>query len=103
MQIVKIFLVSVFVSFQSLQAQSIKKEKMRQLDFMVGEWIGTSTIYEDGVVTKQVPAFEKISYDLDSSILVVELKSELLQLHTIIYYNDAEGTYYYHPFSKKGS
>jgi len=82
--------------------QSVKQEKMKQLNYLVGEWIGTSSQYENGKLTKEVPAFEKISYDLDSNILVVELNTELLQLHTIIYYDDKEDTYYYHPFSKWG-
>jgi hypothetical protein len=83
-------------------SQNIKQEKMAQLGILVGEWVGTSKIYENGEVTKEVPAFEKISYDLDSSILVVELNSQSLQLHTIIYYDEEDQTYYYYPFSKRG-
>jgi len=76
---------------------------MEQLHFLVGEWIGTSKVYENGVVTKQVAAYEEIKYDLDKSILVIQLNSELLQLHTIIYYDEKDKTYYYNPFSKKGA
>jgi len=82
--------------------QSVKQEKMAQLSFMVGEWIGTSKTYENGKMTNEVSAYEKISYDLDSNILVIELNSESLQLHTIIYYDEKEGSYFYFPFSKKG-
>ena len=83
-------------------SQNTKQEKMAQLSILVGEWIGISKIYENGKVTKEVPAFEKISYDLDSSILVVELNSKTLKLHTIIYYDEEDQTYYYYPFSKRG-
>ena len=75
---------------------------MEQLNFLIGEWVGTSKIYENGVVSKQCPAFENISYDLDKNILVIELNTEFLQLHTIIYYDEKDQKYYYYPFSKRG-
>lgn len=84
-------------------AQDLKQEKMAQLGFLVGEWVGISKIYENGVVTRQGAAYEKISYDLDQSILVIELNTEFLQLHTIILYDEADQTYYYHRFSKGGA
>lgn len=75
---------------------------MEQLSFMAGEWIGTSKGFKDGVVTRQEPAYEHIYYDLDKNILVLQLNSESLQLHTIIYYDEKDQTYYYYPFSKRG-
>jgi len=82
--------------------QTAKQAKMEQLSFMVGEWVGTSTVYENGVVARQGPAYEKISYDLSKHIMVVQLNAESLQLHTIIYYDTQDETYYYYPFSKNG-
>ncbi len=76
--IVLIFLV------HSIFAQSLKQEKMEQLDFMVGEWVGTTKIYEDGVVVREGSAHENIAYDLDKNILVIELNTEFLQLHTVV-------------------
>ncbi len=76
---------------------------MEQLHFLVGEWVGTSKIYTNGIVTKQGAAYEKIAYDLDKSILVIELNTAFLQLHTIINYNEKDRTYYYHRFSKNGA
>jgi hypothetical protein len=87
----------------SVFAQNLKQEKMEQLDFLVGEWIGTSKIYENGVVTKEGAAYENIFYDLDKSILVIELNTEFLQLHTIIQYDEQDQKYYYHRFSKAGA
>ncbi|NER12037.1 hypothetical protein GWK08_01165 [Leptobacterium flavescens] len=75
---------------------------MEKLNFMIGNWVGTSTVYDKGEVSKQVPAYQKISYDLNKSIVVIELHSELLQLHTIIYYDEKDKTYYYNPFSERG-
>jgi len=85
----------VFLICSSTFAQNIKNKKMEQLEFLVGEWIGTSKIYENGVVSKQGPAFEKISYDLEKSILVIELNSEFLQLRTIVTYNQTNKKYYF--------
>ncbi|MGD1843954.1 MAG: hypothetical protein ACFB10_01000 [Salibacteraceae bacterium] len=88
--------------FKPLAAQSVKQEKMQNLSYLIGEWVGTSTTYKDGKVDQQVPAFEKISYDLNQSILVIELNSATLQLHTIIHYHEKDGTYYYYAFSQNG-
>lgn len=91
-----------FLSFSAF-SQTPKQDKMQQLSYMTGDWIGTSKVYKNGLVTKEVPAFEKISYDLDNTILVIQLKSESLQLHTIIYYDEKDERYYYNPFSKNGA
>lgn len=80
-----------------------KQEQMEQLNYLVGEWIGTTTIYKNGEVLKQGAAFEKIAYDLDRSILVIELNTEFLQLRTIINYHEEDGKYYYHRFAKDGA
>lgn len=93
----------LFFLFDAVLAQEQKHEKMEQLSFLVGEWVGTSKTYENGVVTRQGAAYEKISYDLDRSILIIELNTEFLQLHTIILYDEADQTYYYCRFSKDGA
>ncbi|GAB5556343.1 MAG: hypothetical protein SchgKO_05560 [Schleiferiaceae bacterium] len=90
------------IQAQAQRKQSIQKQKMEQLSHLVGEWIGTAKLYENGEITSEIPAYESIAYDLDSSILVVKLNSEKLQLHTIIYYDTKDETYYYYPFSKRG-
>ena len=96
------FIVLIFLT-SSVFGQNIKKDKMEQLDFLIGEWVGTSKVYKNGIVTKQGSAYEKISYDLDKSILVIELNTELLQLRTIINYDEKDKKYYYHRFSKEGA
>jgi len=94
--------VLIFLS-SSIFAQNIKKDKMEQLNFLIGEWVGTSKVYKNGIVTKQGSAYEKISYDLDKNILVIELNTEFLQLRTIINYDEKDKKYYYHRFSKDGA
>ena len=96
------FLIVFLILSNAVFSQNEKQEKMELLSFMTGEWIGTSKVYENGVVTKEGSAYQKISYDLDKSILVIELNTEFLQLHTIIYYDEKEEKYYYYPFSKRG-
>jgi hypothetical protein len=83
--------------------QTLAQEKMEQLSYLVGEWVGTTKIYQDGEVAKEGSAYEKISYDLDGSILVIELNTEFLQLRTIINYDEADQKYHYHRFSKDGA
>jgi hypothetical protein len=97
-----VLIITLLSFFNSTNAQSIQQEKMKALDFMVGEWIGTSTTIDSGKVTQKVPAFEKIDYDLNQSILVIKLNSSLLKLHTIIHYSVKDSTYYYYAFSEKG-
>ena len=86
----------------SISAQNTEIEKMEQLSFLVGEWIGTSKIYENGVVVKEGAAYEKISFDLNNTILVIALNTEFLQLRTIVTYDQTDQKYYYHRFSKDG-
>lgn len=83
-------------------SQNLKQEKMNNLSFMVGDWIGTSTTYKNETIDKQVPAFQTIRYDLDKHLIVINLHSETLQLHTIIYFDEEENMYSYNPFSKNG-
>ena len=100
---VLIILLSFFLlGHTALIGQNNKKEKMEALSFLIGDWVGTSKILKNGLVEKEVPAFQKISYDLNQHIIVIELQSELLQLHTIIYFDEETSQYMYNPFSEKG-
>ena len=98
-----LYLIVLIFLCNSVFGQNLMQEKMEQLNFLVGEWVGTSKVYENGLVARQGAAYEKISYDLDKSILVIELNTEFLQLHTIIYYDEKDQKYYYHRFSKSGA
>jgi hypothetical protein len=75
---------------------------MEQLQFMIGDWVGISTTYQDGEIKQRLPAFQKIQYAVDQHIITIDLHSESLQLHTVIYYDEEEDTYFYHPFYKNG-
>jgi hypothetical protein len=83
--------------------QNTKLEMMQKLEFLTGEWIGTSSsIKNDSAVSSQ-PAYEKIEFKLDQHILTIDLLSPSLQLHTVINYDEDDQTYYYQPFYKNGS
>jgi hypothetical protein len=98
-----LFCVLFIFTINTVFGQSVKQEKMEQLSILTGEWVGTSKVFENGEVIKQGPAFEHIYFDLDSNILVIQLNSEFLQLHTIVTYDESDSTYYYHPFYKSGT
>ncbi|MEM0995091.1 MAG: hypothetical protein AAGI49_18820 [Bacteroidota bacterium] len=85
------------------QQQDLNQQKMAQLQFMIGDWVGVSTTYKDGVIDQQVPAFQKIQYAVDQRIITIDLHSETLQLHTVIYYDEVAQQYCYHPFYKNGT
>lgn len=96
-------LASILFIGSSVMGQTVREEKMKKLSFLVGEWVGTSATYKNGVLIKEVPVFEKISYTLDKNLITIDLKSETLQLHTVIYYDEKEETYYYNPYYKNGT
>lgn len=99
-----IFLLFVLtLGTQVCSGQASAREKMEQLQFMVGEWVGTSTSYENDSIVKQLPAYERISYQLDQHIITIDLRSESLSLHTVIYYDEKDQTFYYQPFYKGGA
>jgi hypothetical protein len=88
---------------QFSQAQTIAQDKMQQLQYMIGEWEGTSKQIKDGVVVSEVPASESIKYGLNKHIITIDLTSENLLLHTVIIYDEVADTYLYHPFSMQAS
>ncbi len=70
---------------------------------MIGEWVGTSKLIQNDSVVKEVTALQTIRFDLNKSVIIIDLKSETLNLHTIISYNEKDKTYYYNPYSENGS
>lgn len=97
-----LFLLSFVFNIYTTLAQE-KEEKMKALDFMIGDWLGLSTRIDKGRVISSEPAFQKITYKVDKHIISIDLHSESLQLHTVIYYDEESQTYYYNPFYKNGS
>jgi len=94
---------SVIVYILLFSSCLFAQKEMQKLDFMVGEWIGNSTSIKADTIYKKVPAYEKISYKIDENIITIDLASETLKLHTVIYYSKEDDTYYYNPFYKSGA
>jgi len=101
----KAFLLPVFFIFSlsTAIAQSLQQQQMQKLNHFVGDWVGISKSIENEKVTREIPAYEKISYKVDEHILSIDLYSESLKLHTVIYYDEEAETYYYNPFYKTGT
>ncbi len=96
-----VLLLLVCYSAQS-SGQATSKEKMAQLFFMVGDWEGISTSFKEEGDT-QVMAHEVVRYKVDGHLITLDLESETLTLHTVIYFDEKEQTYYYCPFYKTGT
>jgi len=98
------FCLAIFLFTNNIgNTQTIQQEKMTQLHFMVGEWIGTSSSIKKDTISKQVAVFEEVAFKLDSHLITIDLHSESLQLHTTIYYDEKDQKYYYTPYSKRGA
>jgi len=83
-------------------AQATSAKKMEQLSYMIGDWEGVSTSFGK-TGNKQVKAHELVQYKVNQHIITLDLVSESLTLHTVIYFDEKEQTYYYCPFYKKGA
>lgn len=97
---------SVFITILLLNynfSQTDRLNKMEALSFLEGNWEGTSSSLKQDSVVEMVKAKQTIQYGLDKHILIIDLASENLDLHTIIYYDDKEANYSYNPFYKNGA
>lgn len=92
----------VFYS-NTLHSQNIQQTEMQKLNHFIGDWVGISTAINNDSISSRTPAYEKISYKVDKHILTIDLYSETLKLHTVIYYDKETKTYFYNPFYKAGS
>lgn len=88
---------------QSFSAQTNQQKKMEKLSFMIGNWKGVSTTFKNDTIATKVPAFQIIKYSLDKSIITIDLNSETLQLHTVIYFDTEKNSYTYNSYYKGGA
>ncbi|WP_299016235.1 hypothetical protein [uncultured Polaribacter sp.] len=98
-----LFAMLLFLASYFANAQTNGNQQMAKLNFMIGNWVGTSTSYKNGKINKQVPASQVISYKVDQNIITIDLNSETLKLHTVIYYDDEKQSYLYNPYYNNGS
>jgi len=93
----------LFFLASTANCQNTRQDHMAKLAFMIGDWEGVSTSFKNDSIAKQVSAMEQIQYQVDKHLITIDLQSESLQLHTVIYYDDKDATYYYNSFYKKGA
>ncbi len=95
-------LISINVNYWAF-GQSLTKKEMQKLQHFVGDWVGTSMAFEQGDTIRKIPAYEKISYKVDGHVLTIDLYSESLKLHTVVYYDPKDKVYYYNPYYDSGT
>lgn len=102
MRLTLFVLFCMLISLQNF-AQTSDPTPMQNLDFLIGNWVGTSKALNGDSILSEIPAHQNIQYKLDGSIITIDLASESLSLHTVITYDDAKQCYLYHSFSKNGA
>lgn len=98
-----LFFLCILGSLGCMDGQTTQQKQMQKLNRFVGDWVGISTVFKDNEVSRQIPAYEKISLKVDAHILTIDLYSENLKLHTVIYYDEETKSYVYNPFYKDGT
>ncbi len=91
-----------FASVSNSIAQNTEKEAMAKLSFLMGNWKGESNIYQADGNKRSTEVVENVHYELDGNLLILNVKSSAIALHTIINYDLKEKQYYYTPFTKNG-
>lgn len=88
-------------------AQSPEQKAIKALSFLTGEWKGTGQSYP---LEKSKPydVLSKVSFDLDGELLIIyhrsfRGKASVLHLHTVIYYDQKDRSYYYNAYTKSGT
>jgi len=85
-----------------------KSSKLSELDFLVGHWSGPGISYgQDGQKTHYYDT-ELVRFDLSKKLLLINARGEQpngetsYALHTVIYYDDVAGHYWYTPYNGQG-
>lgn len=87
----------------SVLAQTTEKEALSKLSFMIGDWVGTSTSYDQDGSSESISVKEKVAYQLSGNLINLIVSSEALELQTVVRYSVEDGKYYYHPFTKNST
>jgi hypothetical protein len=104
--IVLVFLISITGFTQTSETDSISKAKIKELDFMVGNWKGTGWMMgKNG--KSEFEQTERIEYKLDSTAILIEGKgmSNGKIIHNalaILTYNKSEDNYSFRSYLPSG-
>ncbi|WP_075341904.1 hypothetical protein [Tenacibaculum agarivorans] len=102
MRSIFLFVLLSIANINVVSGQQTAKEALQKLAFLTGNWKGTSTSFSDKG-EKKVTVEEKVDFLMDGEMLVLNVKSPWIKLHTIIVYSEKSGKYYYYPFTKDGN
>ena len=86
----------------TVYSQQTEKEAMAKLSFLIGDWQGEGKQYQDDGSIKKYQVRERVDYELSGGILVIRVNADILQLHTVVYYDVNEAQYYYSRYTKEG-
>lgn len=98
---INVLTVLILLVVNALSAQVNEKKELAKLSFLMGNWEGTSTSYTEKDTT-QVKVRESVNYIMNGNILVLDVVSANIELHTLITYSTKDSCFYYQPFSKTG-
>jgi enamine deaminase RidA (YjgF/YER057c/UK114 family) len=98
---INLLTVLMLLVINSLSAQVDERKELAKLSFLMGNWEGTSTSYTEKDTT-QVKVRESVNYIMNGNILVLDVVSANIELHTLITYSTKDLCFYYQPFSKTG-
>lgn len=93
----------LLLSNLAVVAETNEIEAMAKLDFLIGDWVGTSASFGTDKETPPIPVRERVVYQLGGSIINLNVASTSLKLQTIIRYDKENDTYFYHPFTKNSA
>lgn len=100
----------IFTPLLMAQSTSLTEEQiaMQKLSFLMGNWSGKGTSYDQLGKASDYFDTENIWYDVKESILVIQANGykderHTYSLHTIVHYDEAAKHYWYQPFTAKGA
>ena len=103
-------LLGLAISYQSLAAdtESVQQKAMKKLSFLVGSWAGEGKSFDDEGNVSTYYDTEDVWYDVQESVLVIQARGfrddeQFYGIHTIIYFDEKAGHYWYNPYTANGS
>lgn len=90
-------------AFSQTEADSAAPHTIKDLEFLVGDWVGPGVSYNDKGEVSEYYDTEFVRFDLDENLLLINARGEqdgrtTYQLHTVIYFDQERGQYVYTPY-----
>jgi hypothetical protein len=105
-----IFILSLLMnsSLSMAEEETLHQDKIKALSFLVGSWAGEGRSYADDGSNSSYFDTEDVWFDVENSLLIIQAKGfrdnkQFYGIHTVIYYDEAQGHYWYNPYTAKGA